>query len=92
VITRITTSGEVSGRYPIPTVNADPLGLVAAPDGRLWIAEHSASTLDRVTLDGAFSRDVRLRSAPDALTLGPDGALWYVSGDDGKVGRLELGR
>jgi virginiamycin B lyase len=88
----MTTSGDVTGRFSIPTANANPVGLVAAPDGELWIAEHSASALGRMNLDGTFSRDKRVRSAPDALTLGPDGALWYVSGDEGTVGRLRLGR
>ncbi len=45
-----------------------------------------------MTTDGTLGRNIRVRSAPDALTLSPDGALWYVSGDEGKVGRLEPGR
>ena len=32
----------------------------------------------------------RTKSAPDAITVGPDGALWYVSGNEGKVGRLAI--
>jgi len=43
-----------------------------------------------MSLDGSFGRDVRTKSSPDGLTVGPDGALWYVSGNEGKVGRLAV--
>jgi len=66
----------VTGRFPIPTANANPVALVAGSDGGLWIAEHSASALAHMSLDGGFARPRRLRSSPDAMALGPDGALW----------------
>ena len=91
-IGRITTAGALTPGFPIPTAGADPLGLVAAPDGGLLIADHAGSALDHMTLDGTFSREARLRSAPDAIALGPDGALWYVSGDDAKIGRVAIDR
>jgi hypothetical protein len=43
-----------------------------------------------MSLDGRFGRDVRTRSAPDALTIGPDGDLWYASGNEGRIGRVDL--
>ena len=39
---------------------------------------------------GAFSRPLRTKSAPDAITIGSDGALWYASGNEAKIGRIEI--
>jgi hypothetical protein len=41
-----------------------------------------------MSLDGRVGRPPALRSEPDALTLGPDGDVWYVSGNEGTVGRV----
>jgi hypothetical protein len=56
--------------------------------GRLLIAEHDVPALTRMSLDGRFGRELPLRSHPDAMTFGPDGNVWYVAGDEGKVGRV----
>ena len=73
----------------LPADGSNPLALVAA-GSTLYIAEHGTSVLDRMGLDGAFGRAVKLRHEPDALTTWPDGALWYASGNHGLVGRVEL--
>jgi virginiamycin B lyase len=91
VISRMNTAGTVTGRYPLPTANATPLGLVSTRHG-LYVAEHSASAIAPLRLWGGFGRELRTKSSPDAITLGPDGALWYTSGNEAKIGRLELDR
>jgi streptogramin lyase len=88
---RVRTAGEVTASFPIPRANATPLGLAAARNGDLWIAEHPTGVISRMRHDGDFRRKVRTESAPDALTLGPDGDLWYASGNEGKVGRVKIG-
>jgi len=90
-ITRITTSGEVSSRYTIPAAHATPLGLAATERG-LLISQHAIGTIGQMSYSGAFGRDIRLRSNPDRITLGPDGALWYASSNEGRVGRVPLDR
>jgi streptogramin lyase len=64
------------------------VALLATPGGRLAIAEHSTGALTRMSLDGGFGRPLRLKSHPDALTIGPDGDVWYVAGDEGKIGHV----
>jgi virginiamycin B lyase len=88
-IARITTDGVVSARYELPVENSNPLGLAFA-GGELWISQHSIDRLDRMSLDGTFGRALRTKSDPDGVTIGPDGNLWYFSGNQGKVGRVDL--
>jgi virginiamycin B lyase len=88
-IVRMTTEGVVTARYAIPTENADPLGLAFVGD-TLWIAQHSAGTLGSMAPGGVFARDVRTKSNPDGVTIGPGGDLWYLASDEGRIGRLDL--
>lgn len=45
-----------------------------------------------MTLAGAVTREVRVPSgAVDNLVNGPDGALWFTQGNEGKIGRLDIG-
>jgi virginiamycin B lyase len=91
-IARITTAGQITQRFTIPTANAGPVALLVAPRGGLLLAEHAAGALTRMSVDGHFGRELRLRSHPDAITLSPDGDAWYASGDEGKVGRVHRAR
>jgi virginiamycin B lyase len=85
-IARIGTDGTVGPRLALPE-GVDPLALVATRRG-LLMADHTGRALARITLDGRFRRVVRLRSHPDSMTLGPDGDVWYASGDEGRIGRI----
>jgi virginiamycin B lyase len=91
VISRMNTAGKVTRRYPLPTANATPLGLAATRDG-LYVGEHSASAIVSLNPWGWYDRELRTKSAPDAITIGPDGNLWYASGNESKIGRLEIDR
>ena len=42
-----------------------------------------------MSYSGFFGRPVRTKSAPDAITVGPDGDLWYASGNESKIGRID---
>jgi virginiamycin B lyase len=87
-IARMTTDGVVTQRFTLPTANADPLALLAGRRGRLVVGQHSAGSLVALRRDGRFGHELRLRSHPDALTRGPDGDVWYVSGDEGRIGHV----
>jgi virginiamycin B lyase len=89
VITRMSTSGTVLKRFPLPTEYANPIGLVPTRYG-LWISQHSAGTIVPMSLKGRFGRPIRTKSSPDAIALGIDGNLWYASGNEAKVGRVDL--
>jgi hypothetical protein len=64
---------------------------LAATRKGLYISEHSLSAIGSMSYGGALGRIAPVKSAPDAITIGPDGALWYASGNESKIGRLEIG-
>jgi virginiamycin B lyase len=90
VITRMTTAGKVTRRFPLPVADANARGLLATPYG-LLIAEHATQDIRPMTSWGWFGPALRTKSTPDALTRGPDGAIWYAAGNEGKIGRLDSG-
>jgi len=90
VISRMSPAGLVTKRFTIPTADAKPVGLAATRHG-LYVSEHSAGAIAPMTLGGAFGGPVRIKSSPDAITIGPDGNLWYASGDESRIGRLDIG-
>ena len=49
---RITTSGQVTNQYPIPTANSGPQRIRTGPDGNLWFTEDTANKIGRVTFGG----------------------------------------
>lgn len=90
-IARMTTAGVVTDEFPLATEFADPFDLLAGPDGKLYVAQLSGDSIARMTFGGVVEREFRLPSGrPDALTLGPDGAIWFSEGSLGQLGRLDI--
>ena len=89
-ITRMTTSGIITASHAIPAANADPTSLATDRKGRIWIAEHSAGQLQRMTLTGEFDRPVRTRHAPDSIAFDRYGDLWYAASSDSRIGRVDV--
>lgn len=76
-------------KLPLPT-GAHPTDLAAAPDGTLWVADPSAGLLYRVASGASSAASIPALKAADgtpsgprALTVTPDGKLWYEA--DGKL-------
>ena len=91
VLTRMSTSGAITGTFALPAEHANPVG-IAVVDDALWLAQLGTQSLVRADLGGAFTRELDVRSSPDALTAGTDGDLWYASADGrGVVGHVRLG-
>ena len=88
--------------FPIPLVGiVQPQGITTGPDGNLWFAETGADKIGRMTPAGAVTQfplppipvpaetqpNPGSAPGPRAITVGPDGALWFV-GVPGEVGRI----
>jgi streptogramin lyase len=87
--------------FHIPLVAiVEPQGITTGPDGNLWFAETAANKIGRMTPAGVL-KQFSLPAIPDAaqpndgsgppgpvaITVGPDGALWFV-GVPGEIGRI----
>lgn len=98
-IGRITMTGAVT-EYPVPSVLGDPWNITTGPDGNLWFTEigdyfnstnpDNVANIGRITPQGdvtEFAVPTR-GSAPNGITTGPDGALWFVENVGNKIGRI----
>ena len=102
-IGRITPAGAVI-EYPLP-VGANPDSIVTGPDGNLWIGDAGDLNctncgpgvqpgIDVFNIQTAVvtKYNTNPNYGPDAITLGPDGNLWFVSTSNANKGTGELGR
>jgi streptogramin lyase len=77
--------------FSLPTANAQPIGIVAGPDGAVWFAEFRANKIGRIGPDGGITEYPipTPNSSPDAIVLGSDGALWFTEVLGNKIGRID---
>jgi streptogramin lyase len=64
----------------VPTVNSQPVSIVAGPDGNLWFTEFRGNKIARMTTAGAVIEFAiaTANSQPDDMDVGPDGNLWFA--------------
>ncbi len=76
--------------YPVPTVNANPFGIAAGPDGNLWFTEPGAGKVAKITTDGTITEYPipMVYSVPRGIAAGPDGNLWFTEENAGKVASI----
>jgi streptogramin lyase len=107
-IGRITPSGAVTD-FPLPTAGLEAGPLTVGPDGNLWFRESEFGTyglgqfvfygptqrIGRITPSGAVTEFPLPTGSfpPGALTVGPDGNLWFTEskgavGPEGRIGRI----
>ena len=100
-VARMTLSGAVTS-FPLPStnfVNGD--ALTAGPDGNLWFGAYNE--IGRITTAGAVTFFATPKLPPpagtppippespvtaNAITAGPDGALWFTDGSHARVFRV----
>lgn len=86
------TADPVLTSFDVPTVDADPHGVVVGPDGAVWFTERVAGKIGR--LQGGSIQEFDLpdaTSAPTGITVGGDGALWFTLPGSNQIGRLTTG-
>jgi virginiamycin B lyase len=91
VVGRITPNGTIT-EMPLPNIGA-PNGITTGPDGNLWICEEGAlqgshnvpGAIVKMTVAGKFTSypltPKDWTTAPDFITTGPDGNLWFTEFD-----------
>jgi virginiamycin B lyase len=89
---RISPSGAVT-TLPLPSLH-EPSGIVQGTDALIWVTSTTNDELlsinpatDEATgTSGTNPGDI---SAPTAITVGPDGALWWTNSDNHSIGRRD---
>lgn len=87
VVLRIDQMGNITNTFPVPDVQ----GIVAGPDGNLWVTQSGATNaIGRLTTAGALTEYALPTAAAGAMyiTLGNDGNLWFTEHDASKIGRV----
>jgi len=95
-IGRITTNGVITEF----AAGAFPIGIAQGPDGALWFtgpsALHPSSGIGRMTTSGTVTSFIGANAVrgstglfPSEITTGPDGALWFLNGDN-LIGRISI--
>ena len=89
--------------FAIPLVAiVQPQGITTGSDGNLWFTESAARAIGRMTTAGTLTQftlpeapspagspagTARTPVEPEAITAGPDGALWFTT-DSSLIGRI----
>lgn len=86
------THSFVEYRYPNP--NSDGHQIVDGPDGRLWFPDTGTNSIGAITADGVITEyPMPEPGTPEAITSGPDGALWVTQddpiGDKGWIAKVK---
>lgn len=100
-IGRITPDGDIT-EFAIPTSNGYPESITAGPDGNLWFTESGLAVGDsviggnmvgRITPSGVITEFPipTPASAPEWITSGPDGSLWFTEARGNNIGRITTG-
>ncbi|HUA58738.1 MAG TPA: nidogen-like domain-containing protein [Verrucomicrobiae bacterium] len=73
--------------YAIPISGSAPYGIVAGPDGALWITDW-AGYIARSAINGAMTEVPDAASDPRNIVVGPDNNLWFVDTNNSKIGTV----
>jgi virginiamycin B lyase len=86
-----TASAAFINEYPLPTTAASPSGIVAGPDGNLWVTETGGNKIAQTTPSGIvteFSTGITANAGLGGITSGPDGNLWFTESTANQIGRI----
>jgi streptogramin lyase len=74
-----------------PQIFGKPQGIVAGPDGNIWLVEEDSSKVAQMDRNGNLLREIALPagSAPHGIVVA-DGKLWFTEGGTSKIGRMDV--
>jgi virginiamycin B lyase len=99
-IFKMNTAGSILGTFAVPhpadcTEDQQLTQIVAGPDQALWFTGESCSLIYRITTAGSVTgfpvRPLDF-TRPNAITVGPDGNLWFTELGSDADGRISIGR
>jgi hypothetical protein len=78
--------------FPVPTANAYPIRICAAPDGNLWFSDNTNGEIGMVNPATDVITEYPIpyaSSVPGGITAGPDG-IWFADGGTNAIGLATL--
>ncbi|MER6274560.1 hypothetical protein [Streptomyces sp900105755] len=85
-IARVSTVGAVT-QFRIPGSSNNPSGILSGPDGKMWFV--GFEVIGKVDDTGSMTGwEGMAPGLPNAITLGPGGAVWYTNGGNPKISRV----
>ena len=72
---------------------SQPLGMAAAPDGKLWWANYGSDTIGEIdpTTGTVVAHSNINIDGPRSVTVAPDGVVWFTSTENGRLGKIDGG-
>jgi virginiamycin B lyase len=95
-IAKVSTSGTAFIECQLPSQNGQaptPFGIAAGPDGALYATDPASNGLWRVTTGctATFYSLATANAGPQSITVGPNGALWFVETNVDKIAEINPG-
>jgi streptogramin lyase len=75
------------GTFPVPTTDADVIGITAGPDGNVWFTEQTGNNIGQIDLTTHVITEFPIPTAdsePQGITVGPNGNLWFTESGGGQ--------
>ena len=84
----VTTAGVISD-CPLSDAGGSPSSLAAGAGDTLWITQSDDDTIVKLTPDGVLHPyQLAAHTHPGCITRGADGAIWFIAGGIGTIGRI----
>ncbi|MBV8147708.1 MAG: Virginiamycin B lyase [Candidatus Eremiobacteraeota bacterium] len=83
-------------QYPLPGIAGETTAIVRAPDGTVWFAEDGTARIGRIDARGQLTifagllYDRKYNDLPNAVTVGPDGNLWWTALESNLIWATDL--
>jgi streptogramin lyase len=87
----VTTDGVIT-EYALPGEDSNTGGVTTGIDGRIWVTEPDANRISILKTDGSFLNSVAVHQQPTAITIGPDGNMWFTNSLSGEIGRIRTAK
>jgi virginiamycin B lyase len=79
------TPAGVTTAFPTPSPGSRPVGIVAGPDGNLWVGEGRLPYIARVTPAGEITEIPVPYNGVIWVVVGPDQNIWFTFTSDNSL-------
>ncbi|MBL8114652.1 MAG: hypothetical protein JNK60_17360, partial [Acidobacteria bacterium] len=90
-VSRMTTAGVVTNRFPIPLTNPLPFDITTDSAGNIWFTDALKEVILKMTPTGTFTfpSPYSVSGGGYGIVAGPDGKMWFTQFTGNRIGRLD---